>query len=147
MSQIDVAGKSRMKQRTSGLKAQIEAFLRAFEWTWRFTWTDAVLFSLVLVFFLLISAVIMPSFWMYFAEQKIGWAGPTDVEAFLRKPFGSGITDPLSSEGYLMVRDAIAMGLTTVPFILLLVVSAAMHNWRNKLRGGEAGARPSGGYR
>ena len=93
MSQIDVAGKSRMKQRTSGLKARVEAFLRAFEWTW----TNAVLFSLVLVFFLLISAVIMPSFWMYFAEQKIGWAGPTDVEAFLRQPFGSGITDPLSS--------------------------------------------------
>ncbi|HVD70904.1 MAG TPA: hypothetical protein VNG34_08625 [Actinomycetota bacterium] len=143
MSQIDVAGKSRMKQRTSGLKARVEAFLRAFEWTW----TNAVLFSLVLVFFLLISAVIMPSFWMYFAEQKIGWAGPTDVEAFLREPFGSGITDPLSSEGYLMVRDAIAMGLTTVPFILLLVVSAAMQNWRKKLRGGDAGARPSGGYR
>jgi hypothetical protein len=91
MSQIDVAGKSRMKQRTSGLKAR--------------------------------------------------------VEAFLREPFGSGITDPLSSEGYLMVRDAIAMGLTTVPFILLLVVSAAMQNWRKKLRGGDAGARPSGGYR
>jgi hypothetical protein len=143
MSQIDVAGKSRTKQRTSGLKAQVEAFLRAFEWTW----TNAVLFSLVLVFFLLISAVIMPSFWMYFAEQKIGWAGPTDVEAFLRQPFGSGITDPLSSYGYLMVRDAIAMGLTTVPFILLLVVSAAMQNWRKKLRGGDAGARPSGGYR
>jgi hypothetical protein len=143
MSQIDVAGKSRMKQRTSGLKARVEAFLRAFEWTW----TNAVLFSLVLVFFLLISAVIMPSFWMYFAEQKIGWAGPTDVEAFLREPFGSGITDPLSSEGYLMVRDAIAMGLTTVPFILLLVISAAMQNWRKKLRGGDAGTRPSGGYR
>ena len=46
-----------------------------------------------------------------------------------------------------MVRDAIAMGLTTVPFILLLVVSAAMQNWRKKLRGGDAGARPSGGYR
>jgi hypothetical protein len=143
MSQIDVAGKSRMKQRTSGLRARTEAFLRAFEWTW----TNAVLFSFVLVFFLLISAVIMPSFWMYFAEQKIGWAGPTDVEAFLRQPFGSGLTDPLSSEGYLMVRDAIAMGLTTVPFILLLVVSAAMQNWRKKLRGGGGGARPTGGYR
>ena len=105
MSQIDVATKSRMKGRTSGLKARTEAFLRAFEWTW----TNAVLFSMALIFFLLISAVIMPSFWMYFAEQKIGWAGPTDVEAFLREPFGSGITDPLSSEGYLMVRDAIAM--------------------------------------
>ena len=143
MSQIDVATNSSTKQNTSGRKARIEAFLRAFEWTW----TSAVLFSLALVFFLLISAVIMPSFWMYFAEQKIGWAGPTDLEAFLKQPFGTSLTDPLSSEGYLMVRDAIAMGLTTVPFVLLLVISAAMQNWRKKLRGGDAGSRPSGGYR
>ncbi len=143
MSQIDVATKSRMKQRAHGLKARVEVFLKAFEWTW----THAVLFSLSLTFFLLISAVIMPSFWMYFAESKLGWAGPTDVEAFLRVPFGTSITDPLSGEGYLMVRDAIAMGLTTVPFILLLVVSAAMQNWRRKLRGSDGGSRPSGGYR
>jgi hypothetical protein len=143
MSQIDVATKSGMKQRTSGLKARIEAFLRAFEWTW----TNAVLFSLALTFFLMISAAIMPSFWMYFAEQKIGWAGPTDLEAFLRQPFGTSLTDPLSKEGYLMVRDAIAMGLSTVPLILVLVLSSALQNWRKKLRGSDAGSRPSGGYR
>jgi hypothetical protein len=143
MSQIDVATKSGMKQRTSGLKARTEAFLRAFEWTW----TNAVLFSLALTFFLMISAAIMPSFWMYFAEQKIGWAGPTDLEAFLRQPFGTSLTDPLSKEGYLMVRDAIAMGLSTVPLILVLVLSSALQNWRKKLRGSDAGSRPSGGYR
>jgi hypothetical protein len=143
MSQIDVATKSRMRQRTSGLKARTEAFLRAFEWTW----TSAVLFSLTLTFFLLISAAIMPSFWMYFAEQKLGWAGPTDLEAFLKQPFGTSLTDPLSSEGYLMVRDAIAMGLSTVPLILVLVLSSALQNWRKKLRGSDAGSRPSGGYR
>jgi hypothetical protein len=143
MSQIDVATKSGTKQRTSGMKAAVEDFLKAFEWTW----TNAVLFCLALTFFILISTSIMPSFWMYFAEQKIGWAGPTDVEAFLKQPFGSSITDPLSPYGYVMVRDAIAMGLTTVPFILILVVSASMQNWRKKLRGGDAGSRPSGGYR
>jgi hypothetical protein len=143
MSQIDVATKSGNAKRTSGLKAAIEDFVRAFEWTW----TNAVLFSLVLTFFILISTSIMPSFWMYFAEQKIGWAGPTDVEAFLRQPFGTSITDPLSSYGYVMVRDAIAMGLTTLPFVLILVVSSAMQNWRKRLRGGESGSRASGGYR
>ena len=143
MSQIDVATKSRMRQRTSGLKARTEAFLRAFEWTW----TSAVIFSLALTFFLLISAAIMPSFWMYFAEQKLGWAGPTDLEAFLKQPFGTSLTDPLSSEGYLMVRDAIAMGLSTVPLILVLVLSSVFQNWRKKLRGSDAGSRPSGGYR
>ena len=143
MSQIDVATKSGTTHRMGGLKAAIEGFLKAFEWTW----TNAVLFSFALVFFLLISTSIMPSFWMYFAEQKIGWAGPTDVEAFLRQPFGSGLTNPLSSYGYLMVRDAIAMGMTTVPFVLVLVISAALQNWRKKLRGGDASARPGGGYR
>jgi len=143
MSQIDVATKSEPKSRTRGLKASAEDFLRAFEWTW----TSAVLFSLALTFFILISTSIMPSFWMYFAEQKIGWAGPTDLEAFLKQPFGTGITDPLSAYGYVMVRDAIAMGLTTVPFVLILVVSASMQNWRKRLRGGGGGSRPSGGYR
>ena len=143
MGQIDVTSKSRMKQRAGGVKARIENFLRAFEWTW----TAAVTFALVLVFFLLISSAIMPSFWMYYAEQKIGWAGPTDIEAFLRVPFGTSITNPLSPQGYLMVRDAIAMGLTTLPFVLVLVVSAALQNWRKKLRGGESGTRPTGGYR
>ena len=125
------------------MKARVEDFLRAFEWNW----TLAITFSLALVFFILISTSIMPSFWMYFAEQKIGWAGPTDLQAFLEKPFGTSLTNPLSLEGYKQVRDAIAMGLTTLPFVLILVVSAAMQNWRKKLRGGESGARPSGGYR
>jgi hypothetical protein len=142
MSQIDVATKSGTKQRVSGLRAGVEDFVKAFEWTW----TNAVLFSLALTFFILISTSIMPSFWMYFAEQKIGWAGPTDLEAFLRQPFGTSITDPLSSYGYVMVRDAIAMGMTTLPFVLILVVSAAMQNWRKTLRGG-GGSRPTGGYR
>jgi hypothetical protein len=143
MGQIDVTSKSRTKQRASGVKARVEHFLRTFEWTW----TSAVTFALVLTFFLLISTSIMPSFWMYYAEQKIGWAGPTDIEAFLRTPFGTGLTDPLSPDGYLMVRDAIAMGLTTLPFVLVLVVSAALQNWRKKLRGGQSAARPTGGYR
>ena len=77
MSQIDVATKSGTKQRASGVKAAVEDFVKAFEWTW----TNAVLFCLALTFFILISTAIMPSFWMYYAEQKIGWAGPTDIEA------------------------------------------------------------------
>ena len=132
-----------IRQRTQGLRSRIEAFVRTFEWTW----TSAVLFSMALLFFLLISAVVMPSFWMYYAEQKIGWAGPTDLQAFLEKPFGTSITNPLSLEGYKQVRDAIAMGLTTGPIVTVLVASAAMQNWRRKLRGSSGDSRPSGGYR
>jgi hypothetical protein len=135
MSQVDVATRSPIQQRTAGMKTRVEEFVRTFEWTW----TSAILFSMALTFFLLITTSIMPSFWMYYAEQELGWGGPTDLEGFLTAPFGI--------EGFLQLRDAIAMGLTTGPFVSVLVVGAAMQNWRNKLRGGGGKSRPSGGYR
>jgi hypothetical protein len=145
MSQIDVTSKSRSQQRISGVKARIEDFLRAFEWTW----TSAMTFSIILVFFLLISTSIMPSFWMYYAEQKIGWAGPTDIEAALRQvpTLLPGGQPAKYDQLLLMIRDGVAMGMTTLPFVLVLVISAAMQNWRRKLRGGDGGTRPTGGYR
>jgi hypothetical protein len=147
MSQIDVATRSSIAKRTEGLRDRVEAFVRTFEWTW----TNAVLFSLALIFFIMISTAVMPSFWMYYAENVLGWGGPSDLEAFL-----SGhliIFDPtlgfphLSPATLLQIRDVIAMGLTTGPFVTVLVVSAAMQNWRKKLRGTAGDARPTGGYR
>lgn len=145
MSQIDVATKSRTRQRASGIRAAFEDFVRNFEWTW----TSAVLFSLALTFFILISTSIMPSFWMYYAEQKLNWAGPTDLEAALRQvpTLLPGGQQAVFDQLLLMIRDGVAMGLTTLPFVLVLVVSAALQNWRRKLRGSEGGARPTGGYR
>lgn len=123
-----------MKERLQEVKERVEAFLRDFEWTW----TTAVLFSIAFLFFLLITAVVIPSFWMYYAEQKLGWGGPTDVEAFLKAP--------LSKEGLIELRDAIAMGLTTGPIVTAMVGAVILQNWRKKLRGGSAD-RPTGGYR
>jgi hypothetical protein len=85
-----------------------------------------------------VSAVILPSAWLYFAESKLDWKGPTNIEALLQ--------DPLGPELWLQIRDAIAMGVTTGAFIVVLVVPAIMQNWRKKLRGGDA-TRPTGGYR
>lgn len=125
-------------------KQRVETFLKEFEWSW----TTSVVFSLGLVFFLLISTSVLPSFWLYFSEQTLGWQGPTDIEAALEEiptllPGG----DPAEySELLLQVRDAIAMGLSTVPIILVLVVAAIMQNWRRKLRGA-SDSRPTGGYR
>jgi len=133
-------------------KARVEAFLRDFEWSW----TSAVLFCLVLVFFLLISTSVMASWWMYFSEQKLGWQGPTDIEAFLSAPFNfTGLRGFfsresflwLSDEGLLMLRDAIAMGLTTGPVITVLVLAGVLQNWRRRLRGQSGDVRPTGGYR
>jgi len=123
-----------MRERLQKAKERAEAFLKGFEWTW----TTAVLFSIAFVFFLLIAAVVVPSFWMYFAEQKLGWGGPTDIEAFLQEPLGQ--------EGLLELRDAIAMGLTTVPIVVAMVTAVVLQNWRKKLRGSSAD-RPTGGYR
>jgi hypothetical protein len=146
MSQVDTAARSPIRT----VKRHVEAFLRDFEWTW----TSAVLFSMALLFFLLISAGVMASWWLYYAEQKLGWQGPTDLEAFLRDPFNTG-GGPLSresflwlsNEGLLMLRDAIAMGLSTGPIITVLVVSALLQNWRRRLRGESGDVRPTGGYR
>jgi len=147
MSQIDVATKSSITKRTGTVRGRAETFVRGFEWTW----TNAVLFSLAITFFIVISIGAIPSFWLYYAENVIGWGGPTDIEAALSGTLV--IFDPdlgvphLSQEMLLQIRDAIALGLSTVPFVILVVVGAVMQNWRKKLRGGAGDTRPTGGYR
>ena len=125
-------------------KDRVEAFLRDFEWSW----TTAVLFSMGLVFFLLISTSVLPSFFLYVSEQKFGWQGPTDIEAALQevRTLLPGGEPAVYDELLLQVRDAIAMGLSTGPIITLLVAAAIMQNWRHKLRG-RSDNRPTGGYR
>ena len=149
MSQAQTAA-APPRSRIQTVRHHVETFLRDFEWTW----TSAVLFVMALLFFLLITAVIMPSWWMYYAEQVLGWQGPTDLEAFLKGPFNTsgGFFSResflwLSQEGLLMLRDAIAMGLTTGPIVTVLVIAAVMQNWRKRLRGQSGDVRPTGGYR
>lgn len=146
MSQVETTARSPVQT----VKRHVESFLRDFEWSW----TNAVLFSMALLFFLLVTSSVMPSWWMYYAEQKLGWQGPTDLEAFLRDPFSTSAPFFsaegflwLSYESHLMLRDAIAMGLTTGPIISVLVISALLQNWRRKLRGESGNVRPTGGYR
>jgi hypothetical protein len=146
MSQVETVRRSPIQT----VKRHVEAFLRDFEWSW----TTAVLFSLALFMFLLISTSVMPSWWMYYSEQKLGWQGPTDLEAFLFHPFDTSDSILsadgflwLSDEGHLMLRDAIAMGMATGPIVTVLVVAAILQNWRRKLRGESGDVRPTGGYR
>ncbi len=146
MSQVDTAARSPIR----AVKRHVEAFLRDFEWSW----TSAVLFSMALIFFLLITTSVMASWWMYYAEQKLGWQGPTDLEAFISAPLdlsGSPFSREhflwISHEGLLMLRDAIAMGLSTGPIVTVLVLAAALQNWRRRVRGQSGDVRPTGGYR
>ncbi len=120
----------RVPQRVVHLREErVDPFLRSFEWTW----TAAVLVGVGFLFFTLIFMVIVPSAWLYFAEQKLGWAGPSG---------GGG-----PGWYWIELRDIIAMGLVTGPFVTVLVVSALLQNYRQKLRGRGGEARPSGGYR
>jgi hypothetical protein len=115
-----------LRKRIAPAKERIEAFLKGFEWTW----TRAVVFSLGTTFFILISMAVIPSFWLYFADQKLKWDGSGPQGFWLKE-----------------LRDAIAMGLSTGPLVTLLVGAAIVQNWRRKLRGSAADARPTGGYR
>jgi hypothetical protein len=115
-----------LQQRIAPARERVEGFLRAFEWTW----TTAVLFSLALTFSLVITAAVMPSYWLYFADQRLHWNGAGPHGFWLLK-----------------LRDAVAAGLFTGPVVTILVVAAALQNWRRKLRGSSGDVRPTGGYR
>ena len=106
-------------------KDRLEPIVRNFEWTW----TAAVIFSLGFGFFCVITVAVIPSFWLYFAEQELGWGGLS----------GTSDWQPLA-------RDFIAVNLAIGPFVTVVVIAAILQNWRRKLRGGTAD-RPTGGYR
>jgi len=131
MSQVDTATPIKS---TPTRKERVEAFLRAFEWTW----TTAVVFSLGLVFFLLITTSVVPSFWLYFADSTLKWNDTAPQKLII-----------FTIDGYWLkeLRDAVAMGLATLPIIVVLVGGAIMQNWRKKLRGSSGDSRPTGGYR
>jgi len=122
MSQVQTAKVSRL----ASMKERTETFLKTFEWTW----TKAVVFSLGLTFFIMISTSVVPSFWLYWANQKLKWDGSGPNGFWLKE-----------------LRDAVAMGLTTLPIIVILVGSTITQNWRRKLRGQSGDVRPTGGYR
>ena len=107
-------------------KERTERILKGFEWSW----TKAVIFSLGFGFFCVITMAVIPSFWMYFAEQTLGWDGLSGTEDW--RP---------------LARDAVAMGLATGPFITVVIAATILQNWRRKLRGAAAEGRPAGGYR
>ena len=106
-------------------KERTEPIVKNFEWTW----TTAVLFSLGFAFFSVITMAVIPSFWLYFAEQKLGWGGLSGT-----------------SDWHPLARDFVAANLAVGPFVTVVVIGAIMQNWRRKLRGGTSD-RPTGGYR
>jgi hypothetical protein len=115
-----------VEQRLAPLVERADKLLKGFEWTW----TKAAVFCLGLAFISLISIAVIPSFWLYFADQKLKWDGSGPNGFWLLK-----------------LRDAVAMGLTTGPFLTFYVLAAILQNHRRKLRGETGDTRPTGGYR
>ena len=101
---------------------RFEGFLRDFEWTW----TSAVIAGLVLWFLALTLLAVVPSWFLYFAEDVLGWQ---------------------KSKFWLFkLRDLVAIILFSIPFGGFIVVPYHLQKWRRRLRS-ESESRPTGGYR
>ena len=59
----------RVQERLAPLVERTQAFLKTWEWTW----TSAVVASMVIAFVTLTFTVFIPSWWLYFADQNLRW--------------------------------------------------------------------------
>src|SRR5919198_2929050 len=96
-------------------------FLREWEWTW----TTAVVFSLAIAFAGIIFLAVIPSFWLYFADQTLRW----------------------KSFWLIKLKEALAAGWITFWFANFFLIAYLLQRHRQKPRGTGGDTRPSGGYR
>ena len=107
---------------------RFQAVVREFEWTW----TKAVVASLVLWFLAIGLIAFVPSWWLYFADQKLGWHKcpcTTTLKFFEFK-----------------ARDVVAVILFSIPFGGFIMIPYHLQKLRRRLRS-ESDSRPTGGYR
>jgi hypothetical protein len=116
-----------------GRVPQAQRLAREFEWTW----TRAVVTSLLLWLIGMTLIVIIPSYWLYFADQTLGW----------RETRLCSISW-LTNCGFWLfkLRDLVAVVLFSGPFGMYIVLAYYLQKQRRKLRS-ESESRPTGGYR
>jgi hypothetical protein len=100
-----------------------ERFLRDFEWTWTTAFVVGILISFAALFLL----AVLPSWFLYFAEQTWSWDE--------------------SNHLLLTLRDAIVTGWLTVATGAFVVTLYKLQVIRRRLRGERQAERYSGGYR
>ena len=110
----------RVQERLAPLIERRDQFLKNWEWTW----TSAVVASMVIAFITLTLTVFIPSWWLYYADQTLRWR----------------------SFWLLKLRDLIAAGVIVVSFGAILFSAYKAQELRNKLRATGAEHR-TGGYR
>jgi hypothetical protein len=116
-----------------GRVPQAQKLARDFEWTW----TKAVIGSLLIWFMGMALIVIIPSYWLYYADQSLGW-----------RETRLCTISWLTNCGFWLfkLRDLVAALLFSGPFGMLIVVAYYLQKQRRKLRS-ESERRPIGGYR
>ena len=111
-----------IQERAAPIVDRIGVFVRDFEWTW----AKAVVASLILWFIGITGIAVIPSWWLYFAEETLGWRA--------------------SSFWLFKLRDVVAIMLFSGPFVTFILFSYYIQKWRRRLRS-ESESRPTGGYR
>ena len=117
-----------LKYMPARARARVEGFLRDFEWTW----TKAVLTALACWIIAFGLVVMLPSWWLYFAPQKLNW-NPCPCPSALK--FWE-----------FKLRDVVAIVLFSIPFGGFVMVPYYLQKHRRRLRS-ESESRPTGGYR
>jgi hypothetical protein len=110
----------RVQERLAPLVERAQEFLKNWEWTW----TSAVVASLLIAFFTIFFMAVVPSWWLYFCDQTLRWR----------------------TFWLLKLRDLIATGEIVTSFGVILITAYVLQEARHKLRGGSAEHR-TGGYR
>lgn len=98
-----------------------ERFLKEWEWTW----TTAFLAGVVLTFVALTTLAVVPSWWIYFADQTLRWR----------------------TRLLITVRDIVTTGWITVWTGAFIVTFYKLQVIRRRLRGEKQAERYAGGYR
>lgn len=122
-----------LQERAAPYVERAERSLRDFEWTW----TKAVVTSFVLWLFGMVFIVIVPSWWLYFASNSLGWRETRVCDISFLKACGFWL---------FKLRDVVAIILFSGPFGTLVLASYYVQKVRRRLRS-ESESRPIGGYR
>jgi hypothetical protein len=104
------------------VRRRVEAFVRDFEWTW----TKAIIAAFVLWFLAIVLLGFIPSWWLLFASNTLGWR---QARFWLFK-----------------ARDLVAILIFSFFMGGFIMVPYYVQKWRRRLRS-ESESRPTGGYR
>jgi hypothetical protein len=112
-----------VRRRVQPLVERGQVLLREWEWTW----TTAFLAGVAIAFAAITTMAVIPSWFLYFAEQTLGWTKENRI--------------------LLTLRDVLVTGYLTVVVGAFVVTAFKIQTIRRRLRGEKQAERYSGGYR